>query len=134
MNLTADESDAIIKEHIRICYDVCHFALGYEDHSAVINQLAGCGIKIGKFQISAALKASLPSNIAERESVKAAFSEFNEPVYLHQVIARKGDSSVLRYQDLPEALEDIGNLDVQEWRAHFHVPIFMNDFDNGLFS
>src|SRR5690606_36741782 len=31
MNLTADESDAIIKDHIRMCYDVCHFALGYED-------------------------------------------------------------------------------------------------------
>jgi len=134
MNLSAAEADSIIKEHIRICYDVCHFALGYENHSAITNQLVAEGIQIGKFQISAALKALLPANIEGRESLKAAFSDFDEPVYLHQVIARKNDSSLLRYQDLPEALEDIENLDAEEWRAHFHVPIFMSDFGGGLVS
>jgi len=128
-NLSAEEADSIVKEHIRICYDVCHFALGFEDHSAVINHLTSEGIKIGKFQISAALKALLPVVIEDRNAVSTAFSEFNEPVYLHQVIARKDDSSILRYRDLPEALDDIDNVHVKEWRAHFHVPIFMNEFE-----
>ena len=34
----------------------------------------------------------------------------------------------MRYPDLPEALSDYDNAEVNEWRAHFHVPIFEEDF------
>ncbi|TCK84858.1 metabolite traffic protein EboE [Albibacterium bauzanense] len=128
LNLSDEESEAILKEHVRLCYDVCHFALGYENHSEVVQQLKENGIKIGKFQISAALKASLPEDQKDRASIKAAFAEFNEATYLHQVIAQKNDESLLRYRDLPPALADTNDTDVKEWRAHFHVPIFESNF------
>lgn len=128
LNLSNEESEAILKEHVRLCYDVCHFALGYENHSEVVQQLKENGIKIGKFQISAALKASLPEDPKGRASLKAAFAEFNEATYLHQVIAQKNDGSLLRYRDLPPALADTNDTDVKEWRAHFHVPIFESNF------
>jgi len=128
LKLSSDESESLLKEHIRLCYDICHFALGYEDHSAIIKQLGIEKIKIGKFQISAALKALLPSQMEAQEPIKTAFSVYNEPTYLHQVIARKEDGTLLRYLDLPTALSDKNNDNVKEWRAHFHVPIFENEF------
>jgi hypothetical protein len=120
------ESALLIKAHIRLCYDVCHFAIGYEPHAAMVNTLNEKGIKIGKIQISAALKALMdPSS---RSSKAAAFAKFNEPVYLHQVVARTNGNSLLRYRDLPVALADAENTSVVEWRAHFHVPVFEKNF------
>ena len=127
-DVSSAEAEAMIKEHIRLCYDVCHFAIGYEQHSAVIKQLAQKGIKIGKIQISAALKAQMPAHINDRKEIAESFSNFNEPTYLHQVVARKTGDSLLRYKDLPDALNDVENLQVKEWRAHFHVPVFLEDF------
>lgn len=128
-----NEAELMIKDHIRLCYDVCHFAIGYESHADIINRLLDKGIKIGKVQISAALKADLKVNAEKRMDIGHTFSRFNEPTYLHQVVARKIDGSFIRYPDLPEALADINNLEVQEWRAHFHVPVFIEDF-GGLLS
>jgi len=59
---------------------------------------------------------------------KEAFEKFDEPVYLHQVVAKKDHGELLRYPDLPEALQDYNNTAVIEWRAHFHVPIFADNF------
>src|SRR5690606_41423272 len=97
-------------------------------HQLIIEELQKEGIKIGKFQISAALKAKMPANINERERFVEAFSAFNEPTYLHQVIAKTVDNTLLRYLDLPAALDDVGNSTVEEWRAHFHVPLFLENF------
>jgi hypothetical protein len=124
---TGAEAESLLKEHIRLCYDVCHFAIGYESHREVMRELAGKEIKIGKIQISAALKAMIPGD-ARRTAIRAAFAAFNEPVYLHQVVAKQADGSLLRYPDLPEALADFDRPTVREWRAHFHVPIFVSDF------
>ncbi|MFY0252510.1 metabolite traffic protein EboE [Chitinophaga sp. 30R24] len=123
-----DEAAVIIKAHIQLCYDVCHFALVYESPRQVLERLQHHGLKVGKLQISAALKASLPADVDARKEVIEAFRKFNEPVYLHQVIAKKQDGSYIHYPDLPEALADEHNQDVIEWRSHFHVPVFLERF------
>ena len=123
-----EEAERMIKEHIRLCYDVCHFAIGYEPHTEIIKQLAAEGIKTGKIQISAALKAGMNGEADRRSKVKEAFTAFNEPTYLHQVIARQKDGGFVRYRDLPNALQDAENLSIAEWRAHFHVPVFEKSF------
>ncbi len=122
------ESALLIKAHIRLCYDVCHFAIGYEPHAEIVNTLNEKGIKVGKIQISAALKALMDKDPAARSATSAAFGKFNEPVYLHQVVARTNGDSLLRYRDLPKALADAENTSVVEWRAHFHVPVFEKNF------
>ncbi len=127
LNISPEEAEVLIKEHICLCYDVCHFAIGYESHSKVIELLENKGIKVGKIQISAALKADLPAKPELRSGIAAAFENFNEPTYLHQVVARKEDGQFLRYRDLPEALSDVTNPLVKEWRAHFHVPVFVKE-------
>jgi hypothetical protein len=118
----------LLRRHICLCYDVCHFAIGYESHEPFINRLNERGIRVGKIQISAALKGKLDADPGKRAAIREAFSGFDEPVYLHQVVARKTSGQLLRYRDLPDALADINNPEVQEWRAHYHVPISQTDF------
>lgn len=125
--VTPSEAQYFIRQHVRLCYDVCHFAIGYEPHEAVISALTKADIKIGKIQISAALKATLSNNIEARKIIREKFEKFNEPTYLHQVVAKKTTGELIRYPDLPQALADIENKEVTEWRAHFHVPIFEED-------
>lgn len=127
LGITPDEAEQLLKKHVCLCYDVCHFAIGYEPHTAIIEQLRTKGIKVGKIQISAALKALLPTSPAERLNVTDELSKFDEPTYLHQVIAKRTGGSLMRFPDLSEALADKHNPDVTEWRAHFHVPIFVED-------
>lgn len=127
LGLTEAEAEQALKRHIRICYDVCHFALGYEDHAAVIAELGQRGIQIGKIQISAAVGAAMPPDDTGRQAIGNAFMAFDEPTYLHQVLARRHDGSVLRFRDLPEAKVCLNDSQVAEWRAHFHVPVFFED-------
>ncbi|MEQ8811782.1 MAG: metabolite traffic protein EboE [Imperialibacter sp.] len=126
-DVSTAEAEATIKRHVQLCYDVCHFAVGYENHQDVVNKLSARGIKTGKIQISAALKAPMASGEA-RNPVIAAFKGFNESTYLHQVVARTQSDGFKRYPDLPEALADADNQDIKEWRSHFHVPLFVEDY------
>jgi hypothetical protein len=127
-NVDDEAARGMITDHIRLCYDVCHFAVGYEDHASIIKQLFASGIQIGKIQISAALKALLPYDAESRSLVTQAFHQFNESVYLHQVIAKNKAGTLTRYPDLPDALNDAANNMATEWRAHFHVPLFVQDY------
>jgi hypothetical protein len=126
LQLPIDVARQIIKDHINLCYDVCHFAIGYEPHELIINELAQKGIKVGKIQISAALKATFDNLANDKQLILTEFKKFNEPTYLHQVIARFNDGKLLRYADLPDALAATD--DSAEWRAHFHVPVFLESF------
>ncbi|UFH55806.1 metabolite traffic protein EboE [Spirosoma sp. KNUC1025] len=125
--LTDEEAEATICEHVRLCYDVCHFAVGYERPAEVLDKLKAYGLRVGKIQISAALKAEFPTDPTEREQVKKAFEQFNEPTYLHQVVTRTQSAGLLRYPDLPDALAALDD-NHAEWRAHFHVPLFVADY------
>ena len=125
---TEEQTEQVILDHMQLCYDVCHFAVGYEEHAEVIRQLEKKKIKVGKIQISAALKAAMPDDQKKREGVIQAFRLFNESTYLHQVVSRQADGSLKRYPDLPEALNDAGNALTKEWRSHFHVPLFVQDY------
>ncbi|MFD2935570.1 metabolite traffic protein EboE [Spirosoma flavum] len=131
--LTDEEAEAAICEHVRLCYDVCHFAVGYERPAEVLDKLKKYGLRVGKIQISAALKAEFPmlespSTKQSREAVRQAFEQFNEPTYLHQVVARMQSGELVRFPDLPEALAAFDN-NHAEWRAHFHVPLFVSAYD-----
>lgn len=123
LKLSHAEAEELLKQHITLCFDVCHFAIGYEPYADLLNELEQKGIKVGKIQVSAALKATF--NTYNREAILNEFAKFNEPTYLHQVIA-KVDGELLRYSDLPDALAAVD--EAEEWRAHFHVPVFLENF------
>lgn len=126
--LTDEAAETAICEHVRLCYDVCHAAVSYERPVDVLDKLKQYGLRVGKVQISAALKADFSAgDSADRESVKETFARFNEPTYLHQVVARTTDNQLLRFADLPDALSAFNDTHA-EWRAHFHVPLFADGY------
>ena len=123
LRIKAENAEELARTHLRLCYDVCHFAVMYENPAEALRTFAAAGIRIGKLQISAALKADLP---ADRTAHAKAFGELAESTYLHQVVARK--SEIRQYADLPDALPHIHDPAVAEWRTHFHVPVFVQDY------
>lgn len=127
--ITGAEAEALIKQHLCLCYDVCHFAIGYEDHAAVLRELQSKGLMVGKIQISAALKGQF-HDTQQHKQMLDEFSKFNEPTYLHQVVASDLKGQLTRYPDLNEAVEDFNELTTAEWRAHFHVPISVERIGN----
>jgi len=125
---TVEEARKITLRHITVCYDVCHFAVAFENHSQALEQLREHGIQIGKIQISSALKTDFSTHSASRDLIEQAYQSLNEPTYLHQVVARKQDGSMQQYPDLPQALDHIEDPEFQEWRTHFHVPVFVETY------
>lgn len=123
-----DEAEELLREHIRLCYDTCHFAVEYEDPKAALQQVAEGGIKLGKIQISAALKVELPDSTEGRKQVKEELQNFVESTYLHQVVERREDGSIVQYRDLDQALPHISDEQILEWRIHYHVPVFIDEF------
>ena len=108
-----------LRAHLGLCYDVCHAAVEFEDPEESIAALRAAGIPVHKLQLSAALRIARVD-----ESARTALAAFNESTYLHQVVASNG-RSVTRYADLPHAFATGADADGEEWRVHFHVPIFI---------
>ena len=101
-------------------YDTCHLAVEFESAKDALTALQNKNIRISKIHLSSALRLS-----PDHHSLKA-LKEFEDDVYLHQVIAKSNDGSLRRYRDLPDALDaraECGEIEDQEWRVHFHIPL-----------
>jgi sugar phosphate isomerase/epimerase len=122
------EAQSCLLEHLRVCFDACHIAVGYEEPAALLDRFADLGIRIGKIQISSALKVLLPDDTAAREETARTLAAFADATYLHQVVQRNRDGSFTSYPDLPDALPHITDPEAVEWRIHFHVPIFVGRY------
>ena len=127
-SLDAEQAEALVKRYLQLCYDICHFAVAYENHDAILAALQSAGIGVGKVQISAALRIPLSADVADREAKKKILTEFDEPIYLHQVVAQDKEGALTKYRDLAEALPALHDEHIQEWRSHFHVPIFLGHY------
>lgn len=118
-------------EHVRVCFDTCHVAVAYEAPAAVLDRLEAAGIKVGKIQVSSALRLNFEADTPRHELVRA-LRPFAESTYLHQVIQQNRDGSLYQYPDLPDALQAIDDPQIAQWRVHFHVPIFIERY--GIFD
>ncbi len=108
---------AVIQQHLGVCLDTCHVALQFEEPRESLCQYEAAGIRVPKVQISSALRTG-----ASPEAIDA-LTPFAEPVYLHQVKARRGDGAILSWTDLPQALSEAPAAGAEELRVHFHVPL-----------
>ncbi|MFD2999652.1 metabolite traffic protein EboE [Pontibacter toksunensis] len=127
--LSKDDAREAVLHHIQVCYDVCHFALAYEKPAEAFAKLTHAGIKVGKIQLSAALKTSLPKNdVVTRGKLAETFACFAESTYLHQVVELDEDGELTHYPDLTFALQHIRKPNATEWRMHFHVPLFTQQY------
>jgi hypothetical protein len=129
--LFAGEDDDLARRHIRICHDICHAAVMFEDQAEVLRKYSAAGIEVGKIQVSAALRMDLdlfepPATEAKAQAIQQ-LAQFAEDRYLHQTVVRKGAEDIF-YEDLHLALDAQRNDPRGEWRVHFHVPIYLQDF------
>jgi sugar phosphate isomerase/epimerase len=112
-----------VREHLGLCYDVCHQAVEFEDAAESIGALDRAGVRINKVHVSCALQLDDP---AHNSDGRAALKRYVEPRYLHQVLARLPDGRTVAHADLTEQLiDDPGDelLSALQWRVHFHVPV-----------
>lgn len=108
------------RAHLGLCYDCCHQAVEYEAPEAALEVLRAAGVPVGKIQVSSALVVSNPAD----PEARAALFAFDEPRFLHQVVARFPDGTLRRAADLPEVRADEAAwAQAESWRCHFHVPI-----------
>ena len=116
----ADEAREAWDRHIGVCLDTAHAAVQFEDPREALGKLRHAGIRVAKIQLSAAL-ALEPTPSALRR-----LAAFAEPVYLHQVKARRDDGGLDSFPDLPAALAAARDRPERwdRWRVHFHVPLF----------
>lgn len=128
LNISQETAENALRDHVRVCYDTCHFAVEYEDPISALTRFEQAGIQIGKVQLSAALKVQLPDRQADRQAIVERLHPFAESTYLHQVIERHHDGTLHHYPDLEMALPHLVETSGQEWRTHFHVPIFIQDY------
>lgn len=120
--LSRPAAEESIRLHLGVCFDACHMAVEFEDMRGALRALRSAGIRIAKVQLSTGLQVRFG---AESDEVFSALRPFSDPVYLHQVIERRG-STLRRFVDLDEAMGSTprGDPGAREWRIHFHVPVF----------
>jgi hypothetical protein len=121
--LTRAAAEDALRTHVTVCYDLCHFAVEQEDPTATLAAFASAGVPIGRAQISSAIKTPIPPTTAERETLRAHLAPLADPTYLHQIIGQ-GE----RFPDLPEGLAHLQDATSQEWRVHYHVPLFLESY------
>lgn len=119
-NISSARAEEIVRRHLGVCFDTCHLALQYEDLAASLGRFESVGIRLSKIQISNALE------VRARPEAWEKLEAFVEPVYLHQVKARRKSGSVTGWPDLPAALLSLPKTTekLESLRVHFHVPLF----------
>lgn len=130
LSCSINRAEEILLEHIRICYDTSHMAVEYEEMESALDRLERAGIGIGKVQIGAALKVTLPENRDELKRLSDRLRPFSESIYLHQVIERRSKELLHRHADLSDLFPIEMNGAAREWRIHFHLPLFMPDAES----
>jgi sugar phosphate isomerase/epimerase len=130
MGVSDSVAREMLFEHVRVCFDCCHFAVEFEDSEAAMNRMRNLGIKIGRIQLSSALDVQVPADREAAAAIVDRLRPFADATYLHQVVERRGGAESLRhYLDLPDVLERIdGDAGARTWRIHFHVPLFTAEY------
>ncbi|MCQ0112652.1 metabolite traffic protein EboE [Zhouia amylolytica] len=121
---TSEEiAEYMVYRYINICYDVCHFSLVYEEPELTFKRFKQTGIKVGKVQLSSALKVVFEEH--RNDLIIQNLFALKNSDFLHQVREKIGDQ-VVKYHDFHMILNK--KQLINEIRAQFHVPVFIDKF------
>jgi hypothetical protein len=127
--LLGGPDDAIVRRHLRVCHDVCHAAVMFEEQTEVLARYRAAGIAVGKVQVSSAVVLPGAKPAEEYAAAVRQLAGFHEERYLHQTMVRPAPGlQPIFYEDLHLALEAHRQTPGAEWRTHFHVPIYLDRF------
>jgi hypothetical protein len=125
LNTDVEEARRLLVDHVRVCFDCCHFSVEHERPDVAMQTIADAGIGIGRIQLSSALHVDMPAGPDERRTLVERLRPFADSTYLHQVIRNAG-STLEHFADLDQALDRPA---AGDWRIHFHVPLFTSEYD-----
>ena len=121
---TRDEAEALLRRHIGVCLDTCHFAVGFEDPLTALIRFESACIRVARVQLSAAIRTTISDESISR------LRAFIDPVYLHQTKIRLPRGRIVSLPDLTEAMLETARAHSGcELRTHFHVPLFYDGDD-----
>ena len=123
LGTTRTGADGALRRHLGVCHDACHSAVEFEAPAEALAGYAADGIEVMKLQLSSALRLERADGAALEH-----LARFDEPVYLHQTVAREPSGRLRRHADLGEAFAARRSAD-EEWRVHFHVPVFLESME-----
>ena len=66
--LEPNRAESALREHFALCYDLCHSAVEFESAETSLERLKAAGIRIGRVQISSAIKMALPADARGTEA------------------------------------------------------------------
>lgn len=116
---TKDEAETLLRTYIGLCFDTCHFAVGFEDPLTALRRCENAGLRVARVQLSAAVRTVVSDASLER------LAAFIDPVYLHQTKISLPLGRILSLPDLTaETLKTAALHTGRELRTHFHIPLF----------
>jgi hypothetical protein len=85
--LRPGRDEHLLRRHVRVCHDICHAAVMFEEQSDVLERYLSAGIAVGKIQVSSAVALDLDqAGATERAEALRQLAGFDEPRYLHQTV------------------------------------------------
>ncbi len=115
------EAEVVLQRHLGLCIDACHAAVEFENMAESVALCRRSGVEIAKLQVSCGLAVD-----AMNPARSGQLRKWADDVYLHQTVIRR-NGVLERHLDLPEALRKYSGRSDEEWRVHFHVPIFKGE-------
>ena len=128
LGMSEDDAGQLLRDHVRLCFDCCHFAVEFEDPGTALDRLQRAGIRIGRVQLSSALDVRFPGDADRAAKMAQQLAAFADTTYLHQVV-EQARSDRQHYSDLDVALSQRKSETPAEWRIHFHVPLFAREYE-----
>ncbi|MBQ9694586.1 MAG: metabolite traffic protein EboE [Kiritimatiellae bacterium] len=105
------------RHYIGVCFDTCHFAVGYEDPLNALRNIVSANIPVARIQISAALEFN-------RYTTAEDLQPFIDKEYLHQTRRREENADLTCFEDLTETI--LPKVLGASGRIHYHVPLAWN--------
>lgn len=128
LEMTSGIDPGVLRRHLRVCLDVCHTAVMFEEPTFMLEALRELGWSVGKVQISSALCAPFKGKkAAEKKEMRSYLERFVEDRYLHQTAIGVASSGKIKefHEDLPKALA-AHSQGHNEWRIHYHLPVHLD--------
>lgn len=114
-------------KYIGLCYDICHFSVIFDKHEITLKSFKQKKIKIGKIQISSALKIIIPKKNIYIKLLLSTLSKIKRSNFLHQCII-KNKNTIRQYNDVLNMIKKITYEKNSEIKIHCHIPIYKKKF------
>lgn len=128
LNVKKNKAKNVITKHLNLCFDICHSAVMFENQKLSLDLIKKFKIKIGRVQISSAIKI--------KKINKHNFNHLNflnKSPFLHQSLMKLNNLKYIKNNDFKN-IKIINNEIIKEIRIHCHVPIYKKKITNNIYT